>query len=124
MIKLSNLQASRLVSPAMQELLNKPFPVKDCFLLSNALNVISNQLKTFFDEQRKVILENNGTIAPDGKVTYQITDDARKAQKDLNLLNEIELEYNVEALTLKESWPNLTLVEIEILKPILVQENT
>jgi hypothetical protein len=122
MIKLTNRQASALLSPTAQLLFNDPnrnFPVKDTFVLADILQSIDSRIKVYREQLKKIIEANGGEIADDGKITYSKDGDSEKALKEMEELNDIELEYPGRLLKINNDWPKLSLQEAIILKPLI-----
>ena len=122
MIKLTTGQASAFNSPVIGKLFSdqtRQFPIKDAFQLSDVVQQIQSRLGAYNEQLRGIIEKQGGTIHPDGKIVYEDPEGAQKAQAQINLLNEAEIELPGEKLTIDDDWPKLTLAEATILGAII-----
>ena len=122
MIKLKNIEAAAFNSPLISKLFideTRTFPLKTAFKLNDAVEVIKGRLKTYYEEQKKIILANGGNIKPDGSVIYESLKNQQQAAEAIDELNSVELEYQIELIEVEDSWPDLTVAEASILKPLL-----
>lgn len=123
MIKLTNQQAAQLNSPIIANLMQdtaRPFPMTDAFKLSDILQTITTRLRNYHETSRKIVEDRTGTIDPKtGLITYLEPDQGEEANKMLQELNEVELEYQGDKLKPTEDWPKLTLAEASLLRPII-----
>lgn len=125
MIKLTNKEASDLLSPIATKLFidsNRPFPNRDSFLLEDIVDIIQKRLKPYHKKFREIVESYGGTIIDGGHIIYDTPENQALAEKDLIELNETQLEYTFEPITVKDDWPRLSIAEAKILKP-LIQRN-
>ena len=122
MIKLSNDEQQALLSKAAVRLFtdsNRPFPTKDIFQILDLIELIEKRSKTYREQFKKIIDDHNGKVDDRNNVTYETDEDKAKAIEKILELNAATLEYNFEPLTVDDKWPNLTLAEASILKPLI-----
>lgn len=122
MIKLTNKEASALLSPVAQRLFSdsrRPFPVRDTFLILDLINSIEPRNKTFNTQLSEIVKKYDGEILPTGSV--KLKDESKRSELEgkIDELSKIELEYPSEKLTITDGWPNLSVQEAHILKPII-----
>ena len=125
MIKLKNKEASALLSPTAQMLFSdskRQFPVKDSFLILDLIKMIEERLKPFNEKIKEIISEYNGLILPDGRIKFPPDKNSNEALNKISELNNTELEYSFEKLTIKDSWPKLSVQEAHILQPIISRD--
>lgn len=125
MIKLSNKQASALISPVAQMLFSdnrRPFPIRDAFLLLDLTKNIEQRIKPYRDKFSDIVNESDGVILPDGSIKIEDEEKRFEAKKMLSELNDIELEYPGEQLKITDEWPKLSVQEASILQPLISKE--
>lgn len=125
MIKLSNKQASALISPVAQMLFSdnrRPFPIRDAFLLLDLTKNIEQRIKPYRDKFSDIVNESGGVILPDGSIKIEDEEKRFEAKKMLSELNDIELEYPGEQLKITDEWPKLSVQEASILQPLISKE--
>lgn len=122
MIKLSNQQAALLISPLGRSLLNKTFPVKESFLISDVVKSIDQRIESYRISFKKIVEKHNGEILKDGQITYKTDKDKDNALEEIKALNDINLEYPGELLKITDDWPKLTPNEATILSPLISRE--
>jgi len=124
-IKLSNKQASALISPVAQMLFSdnrRPFPIRDAFLLLDLTKNIEQRIKPYRDKFSDIVNESGGVILPDGSIKIEDEEKRFEAKKMLSELNDIELEYPGEQLKITDEWPKLSVQEASILQPLISKE--
>lgn len=122
MITLTNAQAVAFSSPIMSALFNdkdRQFPTVDAFKLSDLFMQVETRVQAYRQKQRELIESNNGIIEKSGRVTYPTQGDELIVASELAKLNAVELEYNGSKLTMSDDWPNLSLAEATILRPLI-----
>lgn len=125
MIKLSNKQASALISPVAQMLFSdnrRPFPIRDAFLLLDLTKNIEQRIKPYRDKFSDIVNKSGGVILPDGSIKIEDEEKRFEAKKMLSELNDIELEYPGEQLKITDEWPKLSVQEASILQPLISKE--
>ena len=121
MIKLTNKEASMLLSPVAQRLFTdhrRPFPTRHTFMILDLVNNIESRIELYRKQTHEVIEKYNGVIKSDGSVACTSEKDTLELSEKLRELNDIQLEYPGELLTM-EDWPKLSVQEAMILKPLL-----
>lgn len=122
MIKITNQQLSAFNSEVIGKLMDdmsRPFPTADAFRLADFIQQINTKIKIYHDRARVIIESANGKIATDGVVTYANPEDTRTADREMSKLNAVEVELTGDLLVVGKDWPNLSLKEALILKPLL-----
>lgn len=122
MIKITNQQLSAFNSSIINKLLdddNRPFPIQDAFRIADFIQQINTKIKIYQERAKKVIEAANGEIDGKGFVTYANPDDAKTADREMTKLNSVEVELTGDPLVACNDWPNLSLKEALILKPLL-----
>lgn len=122
MLKLSNGQASLFQSDTIRYLLtsnDRCFPIMDAFRISDMIDQITSRFETYQKSIKKIIEENNGKIAEDGRISYADKSDEKRAFESIEVLNAVQIEILGDPIEISDKWPDLTLKEISILKPIL-----
>ena len=125
MIKLSNKQASALISPVAKILFSdnrRPFPIRDAFLLLDLTKNIEHRIKPYRDKFSDIVNKSGGVILPDGSIKIEDEEKRFEAKKMLSELNDIELEYPGEQLKITDEWPKLSVQEASILQPLISKE--
>jgi len=126
MIKLTGGQASAFNSPVIGKLFTDPkrqFPFKEAFQLSDLIQQIQEKLQLYNEQLKKIIDTTGGVVDPkNGLVSYPDSSSQLKAQALIDELNKAPIEVTGEALVMSADWPNLTLAEATILRP-LIKEN-
>lgn len=127
MIKLTNAEASAFFSTHISKLMadpQRPFPIADAFRLADIMQCIQSRIEPYRLAIKKIVEENKGTIDQNGFVNY--SDEYHKHRADLQILelNAVTIEYPCDALVPSDGWPNLTISEALILKPILSRNGT
>lgn len=123
MISLTNKQAAALLSQTANELFTDPtrsFPVKDSFLILSVVQEVESKVKLFREKTREIILNNNGKFAESGDITFDDIEDKLKAEKEIDCLSAVKLDYAGDLIEVKDDWPKLSIQEAMILKPLIV----
>ena len=122
MIKLKNKEASHLLSPVAQRLFSdsrRPFPAKDTFLILDLIGSIEPRIKQYNQKVSEIVSENDGEILPTGALKFKDESKRAEVESKIEELSQIELEYPGEKLRITDGWPNLSVQEAHILKPII-----
>lgn len=125
MIKLSNKQASALISPVAKILFSdnqRPFPIRDAFLLLDLTKNIEQRIKPYRDKFSDIVNKSGGVILPDGSIKIEDEEKRFEVKKMLSELNDTELEYPGEQLKITDEWPKLSVQEASILQPLISKE--
>jgi hypothetical protein len=123
MIKMKNGDLMLFKSDVFKGFYNdseRRFPIADAFKLEEILTLISDKIqihsKLLQDIFKKYNAYNESGIVDTNKMKKE---DIEKMENDINELNALEIEINADPIQIKESWPNISMVEISILKHIL-----
>lgn len=122
MVKLTNREASGFVSPVIVELFNskdRRFPIKDAFRIAEMIQDIQKKFKIAQDQTRFIIESGGGKIHEDGRVEYKTFEDQKNATEKLEELDGIVVSIPGEKIEQKDSWPDLSVQEAYLLKPII-----
>jgi len=122
MIQITYAQANALTSPVIKNLFNdtsRRFPFLDAIRLSNMLGDIDKSLVNYRKGFKNLIKDTNGIVLPNGLVKHENEDDRIEFEAAVNSINNEKIEINGFLLVLSDSWPNLTLAEAAILKPLI-----
>lgn len=122
MIKLTNSQISAFLSPIISELFNdktRRFPTEDAFLLADMISQIQVKAKIYQDQAKKIIEAHGGDIKPTGEVEYKDLNSQEKAANEIMILNAMSIEFHAKLLTQKPTWPELSIHEAFILRPLM-----
>lgn len=122
MIKLTNSQISAFMSPIISELFNdqtRRFPTEDAFLLADIISQVQSKAKIYQDQAKKIIEAHGGGIMPTNEVVYKDPKDQEKAANEIMILNAMSIEFPVKPLTQKPTWPELSIHEAFILRPLM-----
>jgi len=122
MVKLTYGQASALVSPAITGLFNdskRTFPMNDALRMADMIEQIGQRIKAYRGQIKKLVNEHHGTVEANGMVRYEKPEDQQAFTEAVNSLNEEVLEINGYRVKPKKNWPDLSLTEATILRPIL-----
>ena len=121
-ITLTNAQLNAFNSPIFKALIgdkSRPFPVMDAFRLYEITTSLQDKLSTYNKTVSELLTRHNVEVLPTGEVVYKEEDVRELVNGELKKLNELEIDIPGEKLTISETWPNLTLQEISILRPLL-----
>lgn len=122
MVKLTNREASGFISPVISELFSskeRRFPVTDAFKIAELIADIQTKMKVHQDQTKRIIESHNGKIQSDGRVLYKDLFDQQECTKKLDELNEIEITIQGDKVKRSDQWPDLTIQEAFLLKPII-----
>lgn len=122
MIKLTNRQCDALLSPLAQKLFtneDRKFPVDVAFKLLDIITCIRQRIKSYHTTFRDIVKRNGGTIDDLGVITYNSTQGRSKANEEIEDLMTMEIEIHGFKIPMDKSWPELTIAEAEILRPII-----
>lgn len=122
MFKITNGEASAFNSPVLAKLFtdeNRKFPIEDAFKLSDMIQVVVARMEPYRTALKKIIAEQDGEADENGFVRYPSEESRDRAKEEIDRLNAIENEYPGELITPGAGWPNLTLAEATILRPLL-----
>ena len=126
MIKITNVQISAFLSPVISELFNdktRRFPIDDAFRFADLLDQIQKKAVIYQKQARKLIEDRGGEIDLDGVVSYPKDVKVMEVQNELNELNACTVEFTGEKLKIKDTWPELSIQEAIILRPITENGN-
>lgn len=122
MITLKCSEISAFLNPIISELLNdsnRKFPIDDAFKLADLVGQIQEKAKPYQDQAKKIIEANEGVVDIDTKTIKYPTEEQRlKASRDLTLLQNATVEITGTKLLVKDTWPDLSVAEALILKPL------
>jgi len=122
MFKITNGQAGAFNSPIIAKLFNdenRQFPITDAFRLADMIQSIQGRLEPYRATVKQVIDAHGGVVDEKGFVTYPSAEDVQAASDKINDLNAVEMEFPGEKISPVDGWPNLTLNEATILRPLL-----
>jgi len=125
-IKLTAGQASAFNAPVIGSLFsdsNRTFPYKDALRLSDMVDQCQKKIAAYRTQIERIVKDCNGEVEyPTGVIRYKTPEDQITAQEQIAELDKTELEINGEKVKPKKNWPNLTVVEASILRPLLIEE--
>lgn len=122
MIRLTYSQLMNFNSPVISKLLssdNRQFPVDDALRLAGILDQVQAKVKLYRDQARKVVEQYGGSFDAEGAVKYRTAEIRSKVEAELEKLNAVEVEINGDKLSKTDNWPNLSIFEAMILRPLL-----
>lgn len=123
MIKLKNIEAHALLSSAAKKMFDKKsFPLKDGFLIFDIVKSVERNMDNYKKRFIDIVSKYDGEFLPDGTIKFKNQSKKKLADKQLEELNNIELEYFGDKLKVNDQWPKLTLREIEILNPLILRD--
>lgn len=126
MLKLTNLEASFLVSPIMHQLYSDParqFPTETSFALADLVICIETRIDAYHKKFREIVTAHKGVIESSGRITYPDENSLMAAKAELEKINAITLEYPCDLIERTDEWPKLAVNEAKILKPILREKS-
>ncbi len=92
----------------------------DALKLADIIAQITTNLTPYRTKYREIVESNGGQIdKKTGAIFYKDEKLKNKAEKELNDIGEIEIEYHGDRLTINDDWPKLSLQEARILSFIL-----
>lgn len=122
MIKLTYSELMGFNSPVISKLLSsddRRFPVEAAIQIADIVNQVQPKIKVYHEQAKKAVEQNGGAIEKNGAVKY-MTDDIRlKVESELNKLNSVEVELTGNLLEKTDNWPDLSIHEAMILRPII-----
>lgn len=125
MIKLTNRQATALLSPAAQKLFSsedRRFPIDAIFMILDIIKLAEVRSKLYREQLDKILDAHGGKIKPDGSISFNGSIDTEQAVEEIKKLNDIEMEYPGEKLKITDDWPNLQLNEAYIIEPLIARK--
>ena len=126
MIKLKNSQIAAFLNPIINKLFEdetRRFPTLDAFRFAELIMQIQNKALFYQDHSKKIIEKHGAKIGIDGSVSYPDTTKVADVQTELRILGNAEVEIPGDKIKWRDSWPNLSLQEAFILRPIVDMEN-
>lgn len=89
--------------PALMRLSEFQLPVKKAKALYNITKKAEEHFQFALAEERKYIVEFNGTEKPDGTITFELQSDFAKYQEKMLELNDLEVEWEEIPIILTET---------------------
>jgi len=125
MIKIKNKEAMAFNSPILSKLLSddtRAFPTRVSFKLMDLINQVQERGRVYRDESKKIIKKFNGEIdSQTGRVTYPNKEDEEASIAAHTELNETDFEILGDRIPVTDDWPRLTLLEAQVLGPLVKQ---
>jgi len=121
MIKMKNSQIMLFNSENFKKFYNdseRRFPIADAFKLEEILSLISDKIQIHKKLLQEIFKKYNA-FNEEGKLDMSRVKDTTEIDKEINELNEIEVEIKADPIEIKENWPDISMVEISILKYII-----
>lgn len=122
MITISNAELANFLDPALNELLNdktRRFPTADVFKISDLLDQIQMKVRVYQKCAKTIMEDCGGTLDEKGVMSFRAIADKQKAEKEIDNLNRESVEIQGDLIPWKKSWPDLTIREAVILRPII-----
>lgn len=123
MIKLTNAQLNAFNAPVITQLFqdtSRQFPVKDAFMLLDAIQAFQPKLQVYNAMVQKIVEKYKGVPQPDGSIKCEKMEDRISLQKEIDDLNNIEIVVKgVKPVKMVPEWPKLTISEAAILRPLI-----
>ena len=122
MIRLTYAELMSFNSPVITKLLSsdsRQFPTDDAIRIAGFINQIQPMIKLYQDQARKTVEQFGGTIKKEGGVQYKDQKMQSKVESELVKLNDVEVELTGDLLTKTDNWPNLSIYEAMILRPLI-----
>lgn len=122
MIKITNSQLAAFNSEVINDLMkskDRRFPTADAFRLADFMGQIKVKLEIYQESAKKLIQESGATLNNDGGVKFITPDQKEKVDKELFMLNSVEVELTGDHLEMTDRWPDLNIQEAIILRPLL-----
>lgn len=119
MIKIKNKELVQLTTPIMTKIIEKEFPIKDSFKLQLILTEAQTYFKTYQAAMAKLRTKYNIRTGEDNQIEYDNDEDLNTFIKEANELLDIEVELSQSKLDIGDNWPNLSVQEVSVLKPLL-----
>ena len=121
MIKMKNSQIMLFNSENFKKFYNdseRRFPIADAFKLEEILSLISDKIQIHKKLLQEIFKKYNA-FNEEGKLDMSRVKDTTEIDKEINELNKIEVEIKADPIEIKENWPDISMVEISILKYII-----
>lgn len=122
MIRLTYAELMSFNSPVITKLLSsdsRQFPTDDAIRIAGFINQIQPMIKLYQEQARKTVEQFGGTIKKEGGVQYKDQETQSKVESELVKLNDVEVELTGDLLTKTDNWPNLSIYEAMILRPLI-----
>lgn len=122
MVKLTYAQVMSFSSPVITKLLsseNRQFPTDDAIRIAGFINQIQPMIKLYREQAKKTVEQFGGMIKEDGTVVYETANIREKVESELEKLNHVEVELTGDLLAKTDDWPNLSIYEAMILRPLI-----
>lgn len=122
MIRLTYAELMSFNSPVITKLLSsdsRQFPTDDAIRIAGFINQIQPMIKLYQEQARKTVEQFGGIIKKEGGVQYKNQKMQSKVESELVKLNDVEVELTGDLLTKTDNWPNLSIYEAMILRPLI-----
>lgn len=122
MIRLTYAELMSFNSPVITKLLSsdsRQFPTDDAIRIAGFINKIQPMIKLYQEQARKTVEQFGGIIKKEGGVQYKDQETQLKVESELVKLNDVEVELTGDLLTKTDNWPNLSIYEAMILRPLI-----
>lgn len=122
MVKLTYAQVMSFSSPVITKLLsseNRQFPIDDAIRLAGFIDQVQTKIKLYREQAKKTVEQFGGMIKEDGTVVYETANIREKVESELEKLNHVEVELTGDLLAKTDDWPNLSIYEAMILRPLI-----
>lgn len=122
MIRLTYAELMSFNSPVITKLLSsdsRRFPTDDAIRIAGFINQIQPMIKLYQDQARKTVEQFGGIIKKEGGVQYKDQETQSKVESELVKLNDVEVELTGDLLNKTDNWPNLSIYEAMILRPLI-----
>lgn len=121
MIRLTYSQVMGFNSPVISKLLSsddRRFPTDDAIRLADIIGQVQPKIKLFQEQARKAIEICGGELDEKGAIKFISEDIRKKIEVELANLNAVEVEITGDHLKKAVNWPDLSIQEAMILKPL------
>ena len=122
MIRLTYAELMSFNSPVITKLLSsdsRQFPTDDAIRIAGFINQIQPMIKLYQEQARKTVEQFGGIIKKEGGVQYKDQETQSKVESELVKLNDVEVELTGDLLNKTDNWPNLSIYEAMILRPLI-----
>jgi len=122
MIRLTYAELMSFNSPVITKLLSsdsRQFPTDDAIRIAGFINQIQPMIKLYQEQARKTVEQFGGIVKKEGGVQYKDQETQLKVESELVKLNDVEVELTGDLLTKTDNWPNLSIYEAMILRPLI-----
>ena len=122
MIRLTYAELMSFNSPVITKLLSsdsRRFPTDDAIRIAGFINQIQPMIKLYQEQARKTVEQFGGIIKKEGGVQYKDQETQSKVESELVKLNDVEVELTGDLLNKTDNWPNLSIYEAMILRPLI-----